>query len=197
MKENLNIPTTEIGKSYWDNNGLYQEDYDRLYDSLVPAEGMAETLFGEVVRAASRLSYEYYNNGNWNARKESLEGEYVECEYCNGTGRCYDDDDNEYECPDCNGTGEYYEEIEGECEIDPFYKNFIELLRMFFNDNMPEASRLMDDIEDVIINGRCSIEKERPYILMIDAVVYIIKNKAIDLEAAMKCSPEIPEWYKN
>ena len=32
--------TTESGKSYWDNNGAYQEQYDKLYESLVPSRGV-------------------------------------------------------------------------------------------------------------------------------------------------------------
>lgn len=59
--------TTEIGKNYWNNTGLYQEDYNDLYKKHVPASGPAATLNGELIRAISRLSYEYYNNGNCNA----------------------------------------------------------------------------------------------------------------------------------
>ena len=199
MKANLNIPTTEIGKSYWNESGLYQDTYDKLYETLVPAKGTAENLFGEVVRAASRLSYEYYNNGNINAcMMKEIEGDWVECSCCDGNGVC-EEDGEEFDCPECGGEGGYYEDSEWETELNPFYGNFINLIREFFKANMPGAQSLMDDIESIILRGYdCSFtaEEERPYVLMMDAVSYIIRSKAYTLDEAMKRSPEIPEWYK-
>lgn len=194
MTTKLNIPTTEIGKSYWNENGKYQAEYNELYEALVPAMGQAKNLFGEVIRAASRLGYDYYNNGNCNAcETKEIEGEWVECSCCCGSGTCEDE-----ECADCGGEGGYYEESEYEYELNLFYGNFIQLIREFFTDNMPEAVGIMDDIEDIILSNRCSFDEteERPYVLMIDAIIYIIKSKAAQLENAIKCSPEIPEWYK-
>lgn len=198
MEIKLDIFTTEVGKSYWNRNGKYQADYDKLYDTLVPASGMTDTLFGEVVRAVSRLSYEYYNNGNGNAcERNEIEGEWVECPYCHGSGTC-EDDVEEYECPECGGEGGYYEEGEWEKEINPFFGKFIRLLREFFEVEMPKASRLMDEIENIILKDdyTFSVEEEYPYVLMTDVVIYIIRSKAYKLEWAIERSPEIPEWYK-
>jgi hypothetical protein len=48
---------------------LYDEThYHFLYDQLVPNEGRADTLEGELLRAISRIHYDYLNNGfgnNW------------------------------------------------------------------------------------------------------------------------------------
>ena len=63
------VKLTELGKSYWNSNGAYQAEYDKLYGELVPASGSAETLKGELIRAISRLVYEHCNNGNCNARE--------------------------------------------------------------------------------------------------------------------------------
>lgn len=49
--------------SFWNNNHPLQSLYNELYDSLVPSHGSAETLAGEVIRAATKLYYDYYNNG--------------------------------------------------------------------------------------------------------------------------------------
>lgn len=54
---------TEMESTYWNGNGKHQEDYERLFDELVPNEGPAKSLQGEVLRAASRLYYRYYNDG--------------------------------------------------------------------------------------------------------------------------------------
>jgi hypothetical protein len=35
---------TPLGKSYWANDGVYQSDYDTIYDQLVPATGYAPTI---------------------------------------------------------------------------------------------------------------------------------------------------------
>lgn len=37
---------------------------DKLHDELVPSLGKAETVAGEIVRAASRLNYRFYNDGD-------------------------------------------------------------------------------------------------------------------------------------
>lgn len=51
--------------SFWDNNHSRQDEYDQLY-TLVPVEGEAGTVHGELIRCASRLYYDCFNNGNCN-----------------------------------------------------------------------------------------------------------------------------------
>lgn len=51
---------------YWDNAGKYQDTYNRLSGELVPAEGHASTVAGEMLRAMSNVYYDYYNNGACN-----------------------------------------------------------------------------------------------------------------------------------
>lgn len=51
---------------YWNSNGKHQLEYQELYSTLVPAEGNAGTVEGEMIRAATRLYYDYYNNGMLN-----------------------------------------------------------------------------------------------------------------------------------
>lgn len=50
--------------SYWNNNGKYNLEYENLWRRLVPAEGKASTVAGEVLRAVSRLYYRWYNDGD-------------------------------------------------------------------------------------------------------------------------------------
>ena len=45
----------EETKTYWNGNGKHQELYDAQWDELVPGNGKAGTMQGEVLRAASRL----------------------------------------------------------------------------------------------------------------------------------------------
>lgn len=52
-------------KTYWSNNGKYQADYDRLVAAM-PAMGKCDTVAGEMIRAASKLGYDFYNNGMGN-----------------------------------------------------------------------------------------------------------------------------------
>ena len=52
--------------TYWNNRGKYQSEFDSLYEKLVPEIGIAATENGELLRQASNLYYEYYNNGNMN-----------------------------------------------------------------------------------------------------------------------------------
>lgn len=62
---------TPKGKSYWDESGVYQKEYDQLYEELVPASGEAETSDGRLLRSISRLYYDFCNNGNGNVFTES------------------------------------------------------------------------------------------------------------------------------
>jgi hypothetical protein len=59
---------------YWANEGKFQEDYDRLFKRLVPSSGCSRFTHGEVLRAATRIYYDHYNNGRCNM----YEGSYVD-----------------------------------------------------------------------------------------------------------------------
>ena len=51
--------------TYWDNKGRFQAQYDQLL-KLMPASGRCATQAGEMIRAVSRLGYDFYNNGMGN-----------------------------------------------------------------------------------------------------------------------------------
>ena len=50
--------------TYWSGTGPLQKEYDALYAELVPSQGAAETIEGEVLRAASKIVYRHYNDGD-------------------------------------------------------------------------------------------------------------------------------------
>lgn len=57
-------------KSYFfdDNPSEFITEYTKFWDALVPLSGKCETVEGELLRAATRINYDYYNNGfgnNW------------------------------------------------------------------------------------------------------------------------------------
>ena len=51
--------------TYWSQNGTYQADYNRLIE-LMPPSGKSDKVAGELIRCASRLGHELYNNGMGN-----------------------------------------------------------------------------------------------------------------------------------
>ena len=51
---------------YWNKKGAHQADFDRLCDELIPDVGKADTVAGEILRAATRLAHDFYNNGMGN-----------------------------------------------------------------------------------------------------------------------------------
>ena len=63
----IKITSPKSRNHYWDSKGINQQVFDRLIDELMPAEGEAKTLHGELIRSANRLYHEYCNNGNINA----------------------------------------------------------------------------------------------------------------------------------
>ena len=67
-KQFENLLTTILPNSYWAGTGAYQGEFELLLEQLLPSTGSAHTIKGEIVRAISRLCYEYHNNGNCNTR---------------------------------------------------------------------------------------------------------------------------------
>ena len=57
---------------YWSGNGPLQQEYDALYNELVPSQGKADTIEGEVLRAASKIVYRHFNDGD-DFNQESFE----------------------------------------------------------------------------------------------------------------------------
>lgn len=51
--------------TYWNHKGKFQAEYEELF-SLVPAMGKCDTVAGEMIRAVSKLDYDFYNNGMGN-----------------------------------------------------------------------------------------------------------------------------------
>lgn len=52
--------------TYWHSKGLHQAAYDRMCDALIPPMGKCDTVAGEMLRSATRLAYDLYNNGMGN-----------------------------------------------------------------------------------------------------------------------------------
>lgn len=113
---------TELGKSYYDETGFYQKEFDKLYKESVPEEGRADYLNGELLRAISRLHHEYYNNGNCNAR-----------DYNNNFRHTWDDDDD-------------YDEDDYEIVLNEYYGNFLELIKI----TLGNVTNLINKIIDII-----------------------------------------------
>lgn len=59
---------TEIA-NFWDGNHPLTEKSNGLYDDLVPDEGNCGSLQGELLRASTKISWDWFNNGwgcnNW------------------------------------------------------------------------------------------------------------------------------------
>ena len=65
-------------KTYWNGQAKYADLHSKLWDELVPGQGEAESVKGELVRCVGRLVYEYYNNGNCNAVEGGTITEYYQ-----------------------------------------------------------------------------------------------------------------------
>lgn len=160
---------------YWDGAGKHQDRYDQLYKDLVQRQGSSDTLNGELLRAASRLYHENFNNGNCNAREE----EWDHCSHCSGSGEVevdspYDEDETEYEeCPECWGEGK----TEEGAQINGFYKKFLDLIEY----NVPAAKKEVGTIRDIILSGSGD---ESAYDRLVDTVVeHIISTEDQPLPA--------------
>lgn len=188
MKTEIIISTEGTVKHYWNNEGVNQELFDRLTTELMPSRGSAKTLNGELIRAVNRLSYEYCNNGNWNAC-EKTEGEYEECKECSGTGYVTDEDGDEEICRCCYGDGVVFEYVE--YNISDFYGKFLGLIEEFviFDE---KDSELLSNIKDIILlnsdtgTDYFSNKNMSAYDRLIDYTLrYVVNNE----------DKALPEWY--
>jgi hypothetical protein len=73
-------------RTYWNGTGALQKEYEALYEKLVPAQGAAETIEGEVLRAASKIVYRHFNDGD-----EFNQASYRQLEQYIGPVTSYDD----------------------------------------------------------------------------------------------------------
>ena len=60
--DRVNLP--DESSTYWDGSGRLQAEYKLLYKQLVPSQGPADTIEGEVLRAASKIVGRHYNDGD-------------------------------------------------------------------------------------------------------------------------------------
>ena len=73
--------------TYWDEEGKYQEQYDKAWKQLIPASGEAEDGWPEALRAISRIGYDYYNNGfcnlwrTWDDGDKTMDSYYEDMVY--------------------------------------------------------------------------------------------------------------------
>ena len=163
---------TPAGQSYWKDSGAYQEEHDRLWKELVPSSGSCDTLHGELIRATSRLFYEFCNNGNCNA----IEVEMGRCSHCGGDGEEFSHVDDEGEdvyedCSWCYGSGEE----EGDTLITDFYGRFLDLIE----ENVPhapvqEVRDFMEDLSRGYSNYKFDDYEMGIYNALTDAVIHHI-----------------------
>lgn len=79
---NIEMKNSKVGESYWNDNGAYNAVQLELYNKLVPSMGEADSIHGEVLRCANALYWDYFNNGNGNARDEiAVDSYYYDEEY--------------------------------------------------------------------------------------------------------------------
>ena len=73
--------------------------FERIWEELVPREGKCDTIAGEMIRAAGRLRYDFYNNGMGNntsgalkflREKSAIDKELFEYVLPYTTGRLYE-----------------------------------------------------------------------------------------------------------
>lgn len=58
--------TGALTMKYWNKNGKHQNLHDELHEKLVPQEGKAATVAGEMLRVLDNVYYDVYNNGGCN-----------------------------------------------------------------------------------------------------------------------------------
>lgn len=157
------MKVTETGNSYWDGTGAYQAEYKEMYDALVPIQGEADTVNGELIRSVSRLTHDYFNNGNGNARVEI---------YADNTGSLwYDEDEDEDEDDSYFGN----DEDDYETEISDFFLHFTDFIVTTIGTD--EIETVITDICDIITDDENPAYEDKTvdkYNKMADIVMHYV-----------------------
>ena len=166
---------TPLGKSYWGQDGAYQNLYDSLWEQLVPASGYATTIHGEMLRSISRLFYDFCNNGNCNV----LDLKMDTCHNCDGCGYqevfYSEDEDAEPETEDCyvcDGAGEVQDEV----YITEYYEEMVDFLQEFMNEKQSIFNLKKFLIDEYSIRYSFSDKQMDIYNKVVDAVMYQVLN---------------------
>ena len=76
--------------NFWDKTHRLSAQADQLFEELVPPVGMCNTVQGELLRASSKIGYDWYNNGwgcnNWSGAVRFLQ-EYTDTMPVQGTSQ--------------------------------------------------------------------------------------------------------------
>lgn len=70
------LTTITESQKYWGSDAPHQKEYSELFKKLVKPSGPSDTVEGELLRAANKIYYDYYNNGfgnNWSGALNFLE----------------------------------------------------------------------------------------------------------------------------
>ena len=124
--------------TYWDNEGKYQEQYNKAFAKLIPFQDEAEDGWPELLRSISRIGYDYYNNGFCNLWRGWEEYD------CDGSYRDYEMDS-------------YYESMVEYLE-DNLPRDLFNELKGFIYDakgygNWSKADGVIDRVIDHIMEG--------------------------------------------
>jgi hypothetical protein len=163
----------DLTQHYWNDNGVYQDLYDSMWKSLVPASDSASTMHGELIRCISRLYYDFCNNGNGNA----IDVEEDDCSHCNGSGFEYDSDET---CEWCDGTCKE----DGELFITEYYDDMLSFLEMNMTENQSAKDLRKWMLSEFTLRYSFIDEQMNVYDKVVDAIMYqclTTQNKSINL----------------
>lgn len=160
---------TDTAGAYFNDCSVNSETDDRLWRELVPSSGNADTVHGELLRGASRIYRDMYQNGG---------GNLVEFE------------DDGHSCDHCS----YYENLEGEEDydndhsdncadswvIDDYYQEMFD----FLDKHLPyEGREVLKKVKKEVLSRPYDIDIA--FDTLVDHVIHLIlttKNIAIETE---------------
>lgn len=155
---------------YWDESSPYMAEYQEFWEELVPREGEADTLQGELLRMISRISYDYYNNGFGNDRSE-------EAQFLNQHANLFKPQMRDPNIWDTFYS--LYEDIAFGNDTE-FYKKVEDEYGSDYDDEDDFDPYSMDSIEDYIKRNHWDVEKHLDEIM--DGVVKYIRLSKHNLE---------------
>ena len=155
--QDIELKFTQKPGGYWREDSVNQELDGKLWAELVPCSGKAKTMHGELLRTASKIYRDTYQNGGGNIVE--FEDDGYSCDHCN----YYETDEDER-----------FEDHSDVCDSDwvvtDYYQEYFDLLHEHLS---TDGSKCLDNVKQELASG-LSVNPTIEFDHLIDHVIHII-----------------------
>ena len=155
--QDIELKFTQKPGGYWCEDSVNQEMDSKLWAELVPSSGKAETIHGELLRTASKIYRDTYQNGGGNIVE--FEDDGYSCDHC-----------DYYETDEDERVEDHSDICHGDWIVTDYYQEYFDLLHEHLS---ADGRECLNNVKQELIIGLIrnpSIEFDR----LVDYVIHTI-----------------------